>query len=213
VPAPRQRLTREEKKAQTRERLVDAASRVFARQGFAATTLDEVAEEAGLTKGAVYSNFDSKEDLVRAVLDERLERQLLAIPRDVQPGASTEEDAARASEQYGAITEHEVDKILLGLEYAIYAVRNPDFREQYIAQHREANAAVARVIEERLLAGGDEPQIPSTALASVFSAVTSGVTLERLRDPDSISDDLFGRLLAAVTEAFVITGEQKAAPD
>src|SRR3954465_1205221 len=72
VPAGH-RLTREEKKAQTRERLLDAASTVFARKGFAATSIDEIAEVAGVTKGAVYSNFESKEDLVRTVLDERLQ--------------------------------------------------------------------------------------------------------------------------------------------
>src|SRR6266568_6891513 len=64
-----QRLTREEKKAQTRERLIEAAAKVFAEKGFAATSLDEVADTAGLTKGAVYSNFENKEDLVRAVLE------------------------------------------------------------------------------------------------------------------------------------------------
>src|SRR5205807_10250328 len=68
VPAG-QRRSREEKKAQTRERLIEAAARVFADKGFATTSLDEVADAAGLTKGAVYSNFENKEDLVRAVLE------------------------------------------------------------------------------------------------------------------------------------------------
>src|SRR5207237_7478801 len=85
------RLTRDEKKAQTRERLIDAASQVFARKGFAATSLDEVAETAGLTKGAVYSNFESKEDLVRSVLEES-DRQLSNIPAAVHPEGTIEED-------------------------------------------------------------------------------------------------------------------------
>src|SRR3954449_11278667 len=94
VPAGH-RLTREEKKAQTRERLLDAASTVFARKGFASTSIDEVAEAAGVTKGAVYSNFDSKEDLVRTVLDERLEQRFRELAEDVPPDGSLAEDAAR----------------------------------------------------------------------------------------------------------------------
>src|SRR5881227_1014476 len=74
VPAG-QRLTREEKKAQTRERLIEAAARGFAEKGFATTSLDEVADAAGLTKGAVYSNFENKEDLVEAVLRAHQDRQ------------------------------------------------------------------------------------------------------------------------------------------
>src|SRR3954453_14539757 len=70
-----QRLTREEKKAQTRERLIEAAARVFAEKGFATTSLDEVAEAAGLTKGAGDSNFENKEDLVVAVLRAHQDRQ------------------------------------------------------------------------------------------------------------------------------------------
>src|SRR5205085_7479378 len=99
--------------------------------------------------------------------------------------------------------EHQVDTFLLRLEYVIYAVRNPEFRKEYIAQHRESNRAIARVIEERLTAGGDKTTVPPDVLAAVFSAVTNGVTLERLKDPDSISDETFGHLLAAVTDGFV----------
>jgi hypothetical protein len=106
----------------------------------------------------------------------------------------------------------QIDTFLLALEYVIYAARNPEFREEYIAQHREGNRAIARVIEERLTAGGDKPTVPPDVLAAVFSAVTNGVTLERLKDPDSISDETFGHLLAAVTDGFVIHTEDRAKP-
>src|SRR5438552_5939089 len=144
------RLTREQKKALTRERLIEAAARAFARGGFAATSLDEVAEEAGLTKGAVYSNFDSKEDLVRAVLEERLQTRLYGIPDTVPPQGTIEEDAARASEQMGAVFSQERDAFLLAIEFAVYAVRNADFRDDFTAHHREAIGDMTRVIEERL---------------------------------------------------------------
>jgi AcrR family transcriptional regulator len=66
----RTRLTREESKSRTRAQLLRAANRLFLRDGYSATSLGAIAEEAGLTKGAVYSNFESKEDLFLAVLEE-----------------------------------------------------------------------------------------------------------------------------------------------
>ncbi len=70
-----ERLSRQERKAQTRERLIDAAAQVFAQRGFEAASLDEVAAAAGYTKGAVYSNFASKTDLLIALLERRIEVQ------------------------------------------------------------------------------------------------------------------------------------------
>src|SRR3954470_14190883 len=189
VPA-RQRLTREEKKAQTRERLLDAASTVFARKGFAATSIDEIAEAAGVTKGAVYSNFESKEDLVRTVLDERLEQRFRDIADDVPNKGSLAEDAVRASEQFGTVLEEERDAVLLGLEFAIHAVRNPDFRDDFIAYHRNAQGDIAKIVEDRLTAGGDKLRVSARQVASLFNAITNGVALERLMDPGSVSDEM-----------------------
>ena len=145
-----ERLTREEKKARTRAQLIDAAATVFARRGFVAASLDEVAEEAGLTKGAVYSNFDSKEDLVRAVLEERLETPLRGIAWQVERQGSMEEDAVRASEQLGAVLDQQRDALLLSFEFAIHAARDTDFRDDFVAYHRDAIKGMAEVIQERL---------------------------------------------------------------
>src|SRR6266542_2907779 len=88
------RPTREEKKARTRAQLIDAAATVFARRGLVAASLDEVAEEAGLTKGAVYSNFASKEDLFQAVIDERLNEPMMHIADAILDSADTFEEQA-----------------------------------------------------------------------------------------------------------------------
>src|SRR5437764_15413442 len=73
---PRGEFDRSGRRAQTRARLLEAAARVYARRGFEAATLDEVAEEAGFTKGAVYDHFGSKEKLLLALLDEHLSAQI-----------------------------------------------------------------------------------------------------------------------------------------
>jgi AcrR family transcriptional regulator len=73
---PRGDFDRSARKAQTRERLLQAAARVYARRGFSGATLDEVAAEAGFTKGAVYSHFGSKENLLLALMEEHLASQV-----------------------------------------------------------------------------------------------------------------------------------------
>ena len=78
------RLTRAEQQEQTRIHVVEAAAHVFARRGFAASSLEQIAADAGYTKGAVYSNFASKDDLFLAVLDARYERWLAQISRALE---------------------------------------------------------------------------------------------------------------------------------
>src|SRR3954447_648557 len=96
---PRRRLTREESKARTRQELLRAASRLFLRNGFVATSLSDIAEEAGLTKGAVYSKFESKEDLFLALLagseGRRFAAQEALAPADLSQ-ATGDDPAARA---------------------------------------------------------------------------------------------------------------------
>src|SRR5436853_4591753 len=70
-----QRLLRAERKERTKAELVEAARAVFLRRGFHAASLDEIAEEAGYTKGAVYSNFDGKDDLFLAVFEDHFRRR------------------------------------------------------------------------------------------------------------------------------------------
>src|SRR4051812_11272388 len=67
------RLTREQSRAQTRERLLDAARDVFARSGFHGASVDEIASAASYSTGALYSNFDGKEDLFLALMEREID--------------------------------------------------------------------------------------------------------------------------------------------
>ncbi len=92
----RRRLTRGERKAEIREQLVVSADALFLRRGFHAATLDEIAAELGVTKGALYSNFASKADLFLAVLDARLERRHHGVTR----GRSTARDLEELAREH-----------------------------------------------------------------------------------------------------------------
>jgi AcrR family transcriptional regulator len=198
VPAA-QRLTREEKKAQTRERLIEAAARVFAEKGFAATSLDEVADAAGLTKGAVYSNFENKEDLVRAVLEVH-DQRLHSISEDVGTG-TRDEQAAVAARLFGDVISQERAAFLLWIEFLAYAIRTPDVYAEVLDRHRAGRRDVVRMIEEHQ--GTDGKRWTDVAeKALIFELIGNGLALEKLIDPERTPDDLFTRLIPVLVEAF-----------
>src|SRR5258708_11189245 len=94
------RLTRDQKKAQTRLQLLEAAANVFARRGYHAATVDEVAEEAGFTVGALYSNFAGKQDLFLEMLEEHFDRQVAIYAEISSRGATLEEKARGAADHW-----------------------------------------------------------------------------------------------------------------
>ena len=136
---PRRRLTREESKARTRQELLRAASRLFLRNGFVATSLSDIAEEAGLTKGAVYSNFESKEDLFLALLQGDGDRPY-APHEDLAPSdlstATGDDPLARArawGEHLGGLQPNRRN-VALFLEMNAFALRNERTRAG-VAEH------------------------------------------------------------------------------
>jgi len=113
----RPRLNRGERKAETRARLLQAGARVFARDGFHDASLDTIAEVAGYSKGAVYSNFATKDELFVALIDQEF---------PVEPGPLDR------------------DRTLLLLEFVLYAARRPKVRRQVLARQKARLEAAAR---------------------------------------------------------------------
>src|SRR2546430_16402275 len=103
------RLSRNERKAQTRAELIDAAARVFARRGYHGTTVDDVAEEAGFTKGAFYSNFESKEDVFVELVADRGRNWTLAVARAYQGEEPLPERLRKGGKGLTHIVEHDTD--------------------------------------------------------------------------------------------------------
>jgi AcrR family transcriptional regulator len=192
-----ERLTREEKKARTRSQLIDAAATVFARRGFMVASLDEVAEEAGLTKGAVYSNFDSKEALFQAVIDDRLNEPMLQMAEAIEtsPG-TTEEHAVAGARMFVDIVEKEREVFLLALEFNVHVARHPELAPDSTARYRKQLAAVADVISEHSKRSGIALPLPPKQMAIAAEALSQGIALQKLADPESVPDDLLGKLYA-----------------
>ena len=190
-----ERLTREEKKARTRAQLIDAAAAVFARRGFVAASLDEVAEEAGLTKGAVYSNFDSKEDLFEAVIDERFDKPLQQEVDSIEQIEGTQQQRAMAgARMFINAVQQERELFLLALERRIYIARHPEHAPSLTSRYREQLGRVAEMISDQSKKWDLPLPLPADEMAIAVEALSQGVELQRLADPEGVPEDLLGRL-------------------
>jgi AcrR family transcriptional regulator len=191
----RRRLTRAERKEDTRTRLLASAARVFARRGFHAASVEEVAEDAGFSKGAVYSNFASKEDLFLAMVEARFQDRLGAIRAAVaEPGAPGEQ-ARRSADSFIRQLAADPEWPPVFLEFWAYAQRDPSVRRRFAAQVSAVREAVAEILASRASELGVELPLPADQLATMTFAMATGFAMERQLDPNAVPDDLLGTML------------------
>ena len=190
--------TRDEKKALTRRRLLDAAAEVFAHRGFAATSLDEVAEVAGFSKGAVYSNFAGKEDLFLSVLDEHVTRQMLDIRGEIDVTHTAGEQVMEAGQRFMDLFQRERAWYLLSFEFLVYAARNPEFQVEFAARQRAQREAVVAMLKENAAAMEIPMSLPPERMAVALEALANGIAFAKLADEQGVPDDLVGELFAVL---------------
>ena len=190
---------RRPKRKEVRQRLLEAATSVFAHRGYAEATLDEVAAEAGFSKGAVYSNFASKEEVFYALLREHVGERVERVRRAVASAETLQEAGAAAGRAGGEAVEEEADWHLLFLEFVTRAARQPELREELRRQRVKLREQIAEQARERLTALGIEPPMPVEQLANVMLALSNGLAIEQLVEPEGVDDDLFEQTVELMT--------------
>jgi AcrR family transcriptional regulator len=200
-------MTRVERQQRTRDHLVDAAERLFSEQGFHATSIDAVAAEAGFTKGAVYSNFESKEDLFFAVYERRVDGRVEELEAALRE-ARTPDDAIKGI-MPGAGGRPEADDGWLAVffEFWAHVLRHPELKQRFAAQHRRVIEPLT--VASKVLVGARAVADPDEAykLATARFAMQLGLQLERLTQPDVVDADL-GRRMGLV----LLEGERRGLP-
>jgi AcrR family transcriptional regulator len=190
------RLTRKESQARTRSKLLEAAGKVFACRGMERATVDEVATEAGYTKGAFYANFKSKEDLFLAMLDERFAKRLEEIDGVLESGAPVEDQARRAGQDFSDYLASDPEWSRLFFEFAVQAMRDEGFRQELVARHRTIRSRIAAGFEAHADTIGGALPIPAESVAMMTYAMADGFALARILEPEDMPDDLFATMLA-----------------
>jgi AcrR family transcriptional regulator len=204
VPRQDQRPPIQRRPRDVRRRLLDAAMEVFARKGFHAATLDDVAAEAGLTKGAVYSNFTGKRELFLALLEEQVTRRAQLARSalfDTPAGAAKDvpSRAAALADQLSRVSAAEPDWQLLYIEFWLYAMRDPEAHRLLAAARRHLRQAIADLSEETQRRFGLDTGISGTRWATIILGLSNGLALERLIDPEAVPDDLLAMILNRLT--------------
>jgi AcrR family transcriptional regulator len=185
--------TRAQRQAQTRHELIDAAERLFTAQGFHATSLDAVAAEAGFTKGAVYSNFASKEDLFFAVYERRVDKRVAEVTTVLEEAPTVRQGIERLIPGHGPSPPADDSWLAVFFEFWAHVLRHPELRERFATQHRR----IIDVLAAAMIEGGEELPDDPHKLATARYAMQLGLQLERLTQPDVVDAELglrMGRL-------------------
>jgi AcrR family transcriptional regulator len=190
------RLTREQSKAATRDRLLAAARRVFAARGFHGASVEEIAAEAGYSTGALYSNFDGKEDLFLALMEHEVAKNIRDIEAAVGDRASMSERFRGGAQHWMGFIEREPEMLLLFIEFWAYAVRDPQVRPQVAARFAEVREMITRLIADGSREFELELAIPAEHLAVAVDALADGIARQKLADPDAVPDELLGTALS-----------------
>jgi AcrR family transcriptional regulator len=194
---PIERLTPERRRELTREALISAAAEVFGAKGFHAASLDEIADAAGFTRGAIYSNFGSKEDLLFAVYD-RLEPLTLARMANAidERGGGPIGDATAAAAFWAEMLGRSPDLMALYLELRVYALRNPDARARLAGLEQRASERLTAFIEDAFARQQIPLRMPARDLADIGRAAVEGLEQAAAIDPEST--DRYRQLIGTV---------------
>jgi AcrR family transcriptional regulator len=185
------RITRKESQANTRRRLIEAAKAAFREHGFHRTSADAVAADAGFTRGALYANFDGKEGLFLAVLDEEIDARYAAL-------SSRAPDAETLASRYCRLLDDDPGWTLALLEFTIHAARHPELAEQLRARNDDLRRLAVDAIAQL------RPEISRGSVevgVKLVLAANTGVALERAIDPDAAGAAELARAYTAALEA------------
>lgn len=196
MPPPR--LTRAEQQAQTRERLLAAAERMVARCGYGGASIELISAEAGYSKGAVYSNFESKEAVFLELLRRHMEKNVAELSALMDLGADSISGALTAWLESMAAND---DCTMLAVELQLHAKRNPAFASQYYALQRQSTLTLAGIIERYFTANGASLPMQAIDLADAVTAISHGLALQR-PDPAPGQPSEAGKVIDALLRGF-----------
>jgi AcrR family transcriptional regulator len=172
-----------------------SAATVFARRGLEQASIDEVAEQAGYTKGAFYANFKNKEELFLAMLDERFAKRIEDIEQVVASEGSAAQKAQRGGDQFARMLAADPEWERLFFEFSAYAARDEDFREELVTRYRAMRAKIAAALDAAGDGEGEHKAIPLEQVALMLCIMGNGFALEKLLERDEIADDVYGTML------------------
>jgi AcrR family transcriptional regulator len=190
-----QRETRVEKQTRTRAELIATAASVFAQRGYEGASVEEIAERAGYSHGAVYSNFAGKSDLFLAVFEQYMAeraQELAATQVGIADDAPLETRARALADQWMERFADDRESFLLHLEFLAASRREPELAKRFGSRSAALRETIAAFIAHHEEEEGVDVALPPADLALVLRALGIGLAIEALVSPDAVRDDLYG---------------------
>jgi AcrR family transcriptional regulator len=188
-------LTRKEKQAKTRSALLSSAAKLICRKGISEASVEDMATDAGYTKGAFYANFKSKEELFLVMLDEKYAEELERLVRDLSGEGAPGEEARHAAEEFIRFAWSDPQWPKLYFEFTAYAARNPEFREELATRDRAMRERIAEVFRRWSADFPAEPPFSYDDLAMMIFCMANGFLMGKLIEPE-LSEELYGTMMA-----------------
>jgi AcrR family transcriptional regulator len=185
------RLSRAEQVERNRTLVLDAARRVFLARGYQGATLEQIAEEAGFSKGVMYSQFDSKADLFLALLEARISERAAENARMAR--SLREGDLLSLIDHLARGDQATPGWLLLVIEFRVHAARDAELSRRYAQAHARTVEALADVLATVGGRDGQGRAVEPRRLAELLLAFSAGATLEQAADPAALG----GRQVAA----------------
>jgi AcrR family transcriptional regulator len=204
----KKRLSREEKKADTRERLLASALVVFAREGFEGASVEEIAEEAGFSTGAVYSAFEGKQELFFAMLDRCLEDERREIGEIMEQNESLEAVVAAIDRWKPGPLESEEQWRVLATEFWLHAIRDRQARSMLAERQRRQRAATAGQLEAAFRDRGRRLPVEAGLLADAVIGLQIGMAMRAIVDPGAVPEGSYARVLNVLLGTSDALGER-----
>jgi AcrR family transcriptional regulator len=187
-----------------RDEFLAAALRVFARRGYRSAGVDEIASEAGYSKGALYWHFSGKEDLLLALLEERVDAPMREMVALLESATPERDMSVEASREFARQLSRERDAVLLEREYWGLAIRDPELRALYVERQTELRGALARALAARgRHLGTPGLPVPADDLARIVMSIVGGLAVDELVEPGSVRPELLGETLALIYAGLV----------
>ncbi len=192
----------QEKTDLTRARFLQAAEKIFARDGFEAAKLEEIAADAGYTRGAFYANFDTKEDLFLALLEREITSRIANLRKHVAKYESP-------TEKLGALRDFWLDMCvdrrwsLLALEFKLFAVRHHEVKTRLIALHRRLVSSGVEMLQEIMDGLDRKLPVSGRAVGIAFFVLSNGLTMEHMLDRTVMSEETVRKLLLTFFDAMM----------
>jgi AcrR family transcriptional regulator len=201
-PGPSSR--RQERTELTRARLIQSAEKIFARDGFEAAKIEEIASAAGYTRGAFYANFKDKEDLFLALLEGEISSRIERVRNKID---EFQEPAAKLAALRAFLLDVCLDRrwSLLALEFKLFAVRHPQVKARLAAMNRRFVSSRVSILHNVMKSLDRDLPASANAVAMSLSALSNGLTLDHMLDRTVMPEDDVKKIMASFFDSMTHT--------